>query len=1125
MIDLQSILGYSKGSPFAGNPYLDINTPEGLIDMSETDIDLWGIDNKGNKKRMKAGRKKPYKFQGNIVREIPMQGGGSFEEITGIKPIKSLSNVADNTKNVINIDAVKEDPKTNKNVTVYATKDKTTSDYLNTLTHKSFKRDYPLVPGVNVPDVNKFEEFNGDYYEDTWQAWLKNGKPSIVPLEGTEGRSYFVPTSNWIQKLSNKSGRNQMNLNYRSDNPYSVRDAYLAELAHAQQELKGIRSNDRKKWSTNDEYDSKAYTTPGAHEYEAHEVIQPKLENRYSDRHSLVSPRTMDSLINANYYPSKRGEFTKKDFDEYNRRYDENLKKLIWKQKGGNIKAQQGGLPKVKNPFGDPRDLARQNMARTDESRVSNIPVQPISSDLRAVSDMGQANKISNTRELARRKQAIAKSKLNPSFRNSAAGEKLRFFPDDPNSFVDEYLNPFKMVGDMADNIGHTVGGDATVGQQLLSVATPLTLGALGSIGAKSTGQFVNNMANPFAGIGSKKDFSELYSTVKDRISPTRYALSGDEEKLLSTVRNLGHITHSGNVYDSQDLLSTVMSKADRLPDREFESLTGWRKTELQQRLDDLKANNINNTSKKTSYSESDLDSGADFDMDTPELSPNNDSELSDAFRIATRNTEIERLRAQFRGLDIDAAVNANVDITPGVIRHPLPDRYALREQQAQISQREIQSDAAQEYVPGTYGVQQAENQLPPPPSEIHYDPDGWTSRQFRTAEGQPFVRPTPADLYAQALSDYFLKPTKKETLVGKLNKKLNPYMDKTSLPMTESLIPSLAKNPTNNPAREIIKAYNIVKASEKGKKFIPAHSLSTDSYPISLSLMKRALDDDLIDVGYHGFDNLNKMGFSQTANLPNSVNLNEINSMISNINKTRKGKSRLPYAKLDSNGEYINAPVLTVTRKNKGGYMEKGGMSLSQVYNFLYDDDNEDNEDIPTAPSENEISIQQSTVNPSTEENPYTNRKSGNKAQYAFQFFKGRGLADHQAAGIVANLIQESGNFRDDVISGEITGDNNLKDKAYGVAQWRGDRYKNLVSFAQNEGMNPYTLDAQLRFVEHEAKQRGDWNKLKQTTNLGDATHSFNYNYEVSADSRNPKLKYLRTKHVLNKNGQLIFQ
>lgn len=79
-MDLQSILGYSKGSPFANNPYLDINTPDGLIDMSNTDIDLWGIDNKGNKKKMKAGRKKPYQFPGDQVREIPMQKGGPTRE-------------------------------------------------------------------------------------------------------------------------------------------------------------------------------------------------------------------------------------------------------------------------------------------------------------------------------------------------------------------------------------------------------------------------------------------------------------------------------------------------------------------------------------------------------------------------------------------------------------------------------------------------------------------------------------------------------------------------------------------------------------------------------------------------------------------------------------------------------------------------------------------------------------------------------------------------------------------------------------------------------------------------------------------------------------------------------------
>lgn len=75
-MDLQSILGYARNSPFSSSPYLDIQTPEGLINMANTPIDLLGIDNLGNAKVMKAGRKNPYKFRGNKVREIPMQQGG-----------------------------------------------------------------------------------------------------------------------------------------------------------------------------------------------------------------------------------------------------------------------------------------------------------------------------------------------------------------------------------------------------------------------------------------------------------------------------------------------------------------------------------------------------------------------------------------------------------------------------------------------------------------------------------------------------------------------------------------------------------------------------------------------------------------------------------------------------------------------------------------------------------------------------------------------------------------------------------------------------------------------------------------------------------------------------------------
>jgi hypothetical protein len=71
----KSKLGYSKGSPYRGLPQIDINTPEGLIDMSNTDIPLFAVDNTGIAKILP-----PYsgmhKFRGNKVTEYKMQVGG-----------------------------------------------------------------------------------------------------------------------------------------------------------------------------------------------------------------------------------------------------------------------------------------------------------------------------------------------------------------------------------------------------------------------------------------------------------------------------------------------------------------------------------------------------------------------------------------------------------------------------------------------------------------------------------------------------------------------------------------------------------------------------------------------------------------------------------------------------------------------------------------------------------------------------------------------------------------------------------------------------------------------------------------------------------------------------------------
>jgi hypothetical protein len=81
MQDLISLYGYRYDSPFNNAPFLDISTGTGEIDMASTPIDLLGIDDLGNVKMMKAGRKNPYKFKGNKVREIPMQQGGTLPPV------------------------------------------------------------------------------------------------------------------------------------------------------------------------------------------------------------------------------------------------------------------------------------------------------------------------------------------------------------------------------------------------------------------------------------------------------------------------------------------------------------------------------------------------------------------------------------------------------------------------------------------------------------------------------------------------------------------------------------------------------------------------------------------------------------------------------------------------------------------------------------------------------------------------------------------------------------------------------------------------------------------------------------------------------------------------------------
>lgn len=109
----------------------------------------------------------------------------------------------------------------------------------------------------------------------------------------------------------------------------------------------------------------------------------------------------------------------------------------------------------------------------------------------------------------------------------------------------------------------------------------------------------------------------------------------------------------------------------------------------------------------------------------------------------------------------------------------------------------------------------------------------------------------------------------------------------------------------------------------------------------------------------------------------------------------------------------------------------------------------------------------------------------SGRKKQ-AMEFFQSKGLAPHQAAGIVGNLMGES-NLNPTAV--------NPSSKAYGIAQWLGSRKKKLFS---KYGNNP-SFEQQLDFVwdELNGDERNAFDKLLQTQSAKEATNSFMKHFE----------------------------
>jgi hypothetical protein len=164
-----------------------------------------------------------------------------------------------------------------------------------------------------------------------------------------------------------------------------------------------------------------------------------------------------------------------------------------------------------------PRTVVRDNTAvvnRVEKGKQKTVnPNQQVSTKYNAVKEAKQKEEETKAM-LADRKARIEDSILaqdediigNPNWREvmaretQATGDKFRLFPEE-DSFIDDWLNPAVMIGNMATDLGQApyyAKEEDSYMPYLTAIGAPLLTGAIEGIGAKNNRQFINNLANPF---------------------------------------------------------------------------------------------------------------------------------------------------------------------------------------------------------------------------------------------------------------------------------------------------------------------------------------------------------------------------------------------------------------------------------------------------------------------------------------------------------------------------------------------------------------------------------------------------------------------------------------------------
>jgi hypothetical protein len=135
---------------------------------------------------------------------------------------------------------------------------------------------------------------------------------------------------------------------------------------------------------------------------------------------------------------------------------------------------------------------------------------------------------------------------------------------------------------------------------------------------------------------------------------------------------------------------------------------------------------------------------------------------------------------------------------------------------------------------------------------------------------------------------------------------------------------------------------------------------------------------------------------------------------------------------------------------------------------------------------------------NPSNPKSPYNSSGSpelmgGSNGEKIYNYFLANGLSPNQAAAVVGNFAAESSLKPDNL------NPNDVGKPAYGLAQWRADRYSGLVDYCSSNNLDYKSLEGQLAYSMHELNTKSylGLGALKSSSTLEEAVRVVETKYE----------------------------